>query len=35
MSTNTAARPEEHAPINWVTTTVFTLTPLAAIASWI
>ena len=25
------SRPAEHAPINWVTTTVFTLTPLAAL----
>ncbi|MCU0759894.1 MAG: fatty acid desaturase [Steroidobacteraceae bacterium] len=26
-----AARPGEHAPINWLTTSVFTLTPLAAL----
>lgn len=31
MSNDSAARSEEHAPINWVTTTVFTLTPLAAL----
>jgi hypothetical protein len=31
MQNDSAARPEEHAPINWVTTTVFTLTPLAAL----
>ena len=28
---NAAAEPVEHAPINWVTAVVFTLTPLAAL----
>ena len=31
MSTDAATRPAEHAPINWVTTTAFTLTPLASL----
>jgi len=31
MQTDSAARPAEHAPINWVTTIVFTATPLAAL----
>ncbi|MCC6173114.1 MAG: acyl-CoA desaturase, partial [Gammaproteobacteria bacterium] len=31
MSNDSAARSEEHAPINWLTMTVFTLTPLAAL----
>ena len=29
--TDTVTRPVEHAPINWLTTTVFTVTPLAAL----
>jgi stearoyl-CoA desaturase (delta-9 desaturase) len=31
MRNDTTDRPDEHAPINWLTTTVFTLTPLAAL----
>ena len=31
MQTESTAPPTERAPINWVTTTVFTLTPLAAL----
>ena len=33
MQNESAPRPEEHAPINWLTMTVFTVTPLAALIS--